>query len=430
MILPYLKLISKRNFALLWSSQITSQFGDRLTQIALVAVVGSFFKDSTNIGLAIIFSMTIIPVILFSPATGVYADRWDKRKIMYVCDFFRFLMVMLIPLFFLRPEKTGFFPIICVIVFISSTLGRFFIPTKMAFIPQLVREKDIFLANTIIAITAIGAAAFGIGLGGIIVDGLGLRPAFYLDAFTFFASASFIFFIKIKQEKQFSAHDIVEISKDVVENIKKSFLKEIADGIKYILTAKETKYAFRTFLFLFSYLGALSTVYINFIQTTLGTSSEQVKEVSFVVLSVGAGAFLGALVYGRLGHKFSIKKVINFSTLLASLFLFLFIVRINHSRSINEAIALNFLLGILISPILVGVNSLIHNTSEKAFLGRIFGSIESVSHFGFLITMFISSFLADQVKFLDSFKIIISIAIIGFIVSTFFLINDAKANRT
>ncbi len=428
MILPYLKLLSKRNFALLWSSQITSQFGDKFTQLALVAVVGFFFKDSSSLGLAIIFSMTIIPVILFSPVTGVYADRWDKRKTMYFCDFFRFLLVLLIPLFFLRP---GYFPVICIIVFISSALGRFFIPTKMAFIPQIAKKNEIFLANTIIAVTAITAAVFGVGLGGVIVDGLGLKLAFYIDSLTFFASAAFIFFItKQKEKKHFSPNDIVGLSRDVVENIKKSLLKELTEGIRYILATDETKYAFRTFLFLFSYLGALSTVSVRFIQSTLGTSPEQVKEVAFIILSLGAGAFLGSLIYGRLAHKISVKKVINYSTLLASLFLIFFVARVNSARVLFEAMLLASFLGVLLSPILVGVNSLIHNTSEEAFLGRIFGSIESIGHLGFLVAMFISSFLADHIKFLSPFTIIIAVGIIGSLFSFFFLISDAKTQRT
>lgn len=426
MILPYLKLISKRNFALLWSSQITSQFGDKLTQVALIAVVGFFFRDTSSLGLAVMFSMSIIPVILFSPVTGVYADRWDKRKTMYFCDFLRSILILLIPLFFLRP---GYFPVICIIVFVSSALGRFFIPSKMAFIPQIAEKNEIFIANTIVAVTAITAAMFGVGAGGIIVDGLGLKPAFYLDAFTFFASATFIFFINQKNGKHFSADDIVGLGRDVVQNIRKSFLKEFAEGARYILSTHETKYAFRTFLFLFSYAGALSTVYIRFIQDALGVSAEQVKEIGFVILAMGAGAFLGSLVYGRLAHKAPVKSVINCSTLLSSLFLIFFVAWIKHSPLIWEAVGLSFFLGVLLSPVFIGVNSLIHHTSEKAFLGRIFGSIESIGHFGFLAAMFITSFLADRIALFSPFIIIVLVSVIGSILSALFLISDVKNRR-
>jgi MFS family permease len=424
MIAPYFKILAKRNFSLLWSGQITSQFGDKLTQLALVSLVGFFFKNSSSLGLAVIFSMTIIPVIIFSPVTGVYVDRWDKRKTMYFCDFFRGALVLLIPLLFL---KAVYFPLICLIIFVSSTLGRFFIPAKMAFIPQIIKKKDIFIANTLISVTATTAAIFGIGMGGIIVDNLGLKATFYIDALTFFISAMFIFFIAKIEKKHFSPNDIMGLGREVVQNIKKSFLKELAEGFKYIMATDETKYAFRTFLFLFSYLGAISTVYIRYIQTTLGASSQDVKEVAFIGIFLGAGIFLGSLIYGRLAHRLSIKKVINYSSISASFFLLFFVIWIKYNPITLHAIVLSFILGILLSPIFIAVNSLIHNTTKKALLGRIFGSLEFIAHLGFLITMFIASFLADL---FNPFTIITTVGIIGSLFSIIFLINDVKSSRT
>ncbi len=423
MIAPYFKILTKRNFSLLWSGQITSQFGDKLSQLALVSLVGFMFKDSSSLGLAVIFSMTIVPVILFSPVTGVYVDRWDKRKTMYICEFSRGLLILLIPFLLLR---AAYFPLICLIIFVSSTLGRFFIPAKMAFIPQLTEKNEIFIANTLVSVTATTAAVFGIGMGGVIVDSLGLRAAFYIDALTFFASAIFIFFIARVEKKYFSPNDIVGLGRDVVQNIKKSFLKELTDGIKYILATDETKYAFRTFLFLFSYFGAISTVYIRYIQNTLGASSQQVKEVAFIGIFLGAGIFIGSLVYGRFAHKVSIKKVIDYSSFSASLFLLFFVIWIKYYPFTLHAIILSILWGILLSPIFIGVNSLIHNTTEKALLGRIFGSLEFIAHLGFLVAMFIASFLADL---LSPFTIITSIGIIGSIFSIIFLIKNVKSSR-
>jgi MFS transporter, DHA3 family, macrolide efflux protein len=422
MIVPYLKILTKKNFSLLWFGQITSQFGDKLTQLALVSLVGFFFKDSSSLGLAVIFSMTIIPVIIFSPVTGVYVDRWDKRKTMYFCDFFRGIFILLIPLFFL---KAAYFPLVCLIIFASSTLGRFFIPAKMAFIPQIISKKDIFIANTIVSVTATTAAMFGVGMGGIIVDKLGLEATFYIDALTFFSSAAFIFFIAKIEKKHFSPNDIVGLSREVVQNIKKSFFKELTEGFKYILATDETKYAFRTFLFLFSYLGAVSTVYIRYIQTTLGASSQNVTEVAFIGIFLGAGIFFGSLIYGRIAHKIAIKKVVNYSSLFASFFLLFFVIWIKYNPFILHAIVLSSILGILLSPIFIAVNSLIHSTTKEALLGRIFGSLEFTAHLGFLITMFIASILADL---FNPFIIITSVGIIGSFLSMFFLISDAKSS--
>jgi len=75
----------------------------------------------------------------------------------------------------------------------------------------------------------------------------------------------------------------------------------------------------------------------------------------------------------------------------------------------------------IISPVFVGVNSLIHVKSDKKILGRIFSGLEVISHLGFLITMYVSSFLAD---IFNPFTIIISVGIIGTCCSIFFILTN------
>ncbi|MCM8820144.1 MAG: hypothetical protein NC925_05045, partial [Candidatus Omnitrophica bacterium] len=62
-----------------------------------------------------------------------------------------------------------------------------------------------------------------------------------------------------------------------------------------------------------------------------------------------------------------------------------------------------------------------HNHQEKAdnnFFGRVFSSLEFISHFSLLISMFIFAFLAD---IFSPFTIIIIIGIIGTLFATFLL---------
>lgn len=412
MIVKYLKILAKRNFFLLWFGQIISQFGDRLTQIALIGLVSQNAAGLSSSRLAFVMSMTIIPVFIVSPISGVYIDRWNKRKTMYVSDFLRGIFILLIPFFFI---KSGSFIPIYILVFLSFSAGRFFIPAKMAFIPEICGKQDIFLANSLISITAAAAAAIGVGLGGIIFEKYGAVLSFNLDAATFFISALAVFFIAAKFKGEFFVKDIIHIGKDVVSGVKKSFAGEFKEGVKYIFNSKETKYAFKIFLFLFSYTGGLYVVFIRFIQEAL---SSVTKDVGFIAVSVGSSIFLGSLIYGRIAHRFSVKKVINSSILLSSLYIIFFAVSLRAHPHTLRAIFLAFGLGLLISPVIVGVNALIHKESDQKLLGRIFSGLEFISHLGFLVSMFIFSFLADM---LNPFTIIVSIGIIGTFVSLLFV---------
>ena len=418
MILNYFKLLRKRDFFLLWLGQIISQFGDRLTQIALIGLVSQITRSSS--GLALMMSMAIIPVFFISPISGVYIDRWDKRKTMYISDLLRGICIVSIPFLFLNVSLG---PVIYIVIFLSFSVGRFFIPAKMAFIPRLIDKQEIFMANSLVSVTATVAAVLGFGLGGIIVEKYGIRSAFILDAATFFVSGALIFFIRTEGKGEFFVEDILRIGKDVVKSIKKSFVRELKEGVKYIVTSSETKYAFLIFLFLFSYIGGLQIVFIRFIQEMLSTVT---KELGFIVVSLGAGIFFGSLVYGRIAHRFSIKKTINLVILIASVYIILFAIFTKFYPSSLQAIILAFFLGIIISPVFVGVNALIHRESEEHLLGRIFSGLEFTSHLGYLAAMFIFSFLAD---IFSPFTIIVSIGIIGSLLSFLFIFKNGQNRR-
>lgn len=426
MLRQYLKLLKRRNFFLLWLGQIISQFGDRLTQIALLGLVSkvSLTAAGSSVStsrLAFVMSLAIVPVFIISPISGVYIDRWSKRKTMYISDAVRSIFVLLIPFAFIRFNSLVS---VYVLVFLSFCIGRFFIPAKMAFIPEIVDKEDIFLANTLISTTAAIAALIGIGFGAIIFETYGAATAFTLDAATFLISALAVFFITTTNGGSFIFRDIVDIGKDVVSTAKKSFITEFKEGIKYIRTSNETRYAFKMFFFAFSYIGSLYVVFIRFIQETLTTL---VKDVGFTVVALAAGIFFGSLFYGRIAHKIDVKKTINATMFIASLYLIFFVIFLKIHPTPLNAVILGFILGLVASPIVVGINTLIHQESDGNLLGRIFSGLEFISHLGFLVFMFIFSFLAD---IFTPFTIIISVGIIGAFISLIFVLKNDSSSRT
>ena len=413
MLRRYLHIIRKRNFSLLWFGQIISQFGERLTQIALVGLISKASMSAAS--LASVMSMAVIPVFIISPIAGVYIDRWSKKKTMYTADLIRSVFILLIPFLFLKFKTM--LPIY-ILIFLSFSAGRFFIPAKMSFIPRVVSKGDIFMANSLISITATIAAILGIGFGGVIIEKYGVTVGFILNATTFFISAMAIMLINVRERGEFIPKDIIDIGKEVVGTMKKSFAWELREGIRYIINSHETKYAFKTYLFLFAYIGGLYVVFIRFIQ---GVLSSVTKDLGFSAVFLGAGIFTGSVLYGRFAHRFAIKRIVNYAILAASAYLIFFVTLLISYPYTWLCVSLSFILGITISPAFVGINVLIHSESDTKLLGRIFSGLEFTSHLGFLIAMFISSILAD---IFQPFTIIIFVAIIGILFSLIFIFTD------
>ena len=159
--------------------------------MALIAFIHLRAPGST-IEIAKILSFTIIPVFLIGPLAGVYVDRWDRRRTMYICDLLRSGLVLLIPTFLFNTKNM--FPVYA-IIFIMFSIGRFFVPAKLSIIPDLVKSRDLLLANSLVNVTGMLAAIIGFGVSGVVVEWLGAKSGFYLDSLSFLISAIMIFFI-------------------------------------------------------------------------------------------------------------------------------------------------------------------------------------------------------------------------------------------
>ena len=379
-------VLKNRNFFLLWLGQIISQLGDRLDQMALIGLVNLRMPGST-LAIAKILSFTIIPVFLIGPIAGVYVDRWNRRRMMYVCDFLRAVLVLTIPLFLFYRES---FIFIYLVIFVVFSIGRFFVPAKLSIVPDLVKEKDLLMANSLVHTTGMIAAILGFGISGLIVEWLGAKSAFYLDAVSFFISGFLIFLIA---KKSTASMNLKKVGREIVEVIKKSVFQEIKDGVLYFIRKKEIRFTAGIIFILWSALGAVYVVLIVFVQEQLRSVT---KDLGLLIMFLGTGLFIGSLIYGRFGQRLSHYKVIFSSLILSGIMLIIFSMAISRYHSFTIAAALSFALGLLIAPIMIASNTIIHKVSDNEMMGKIFSSLEIVMHLGFLLFMFISSILADK----------------------------------
>lgn len=401
------KVLKNRNFFLLWVGQIISQFGDRLGQMALIAFVYLRAPGST-LQIAKILSFTIIPVFLIGPLAGVYVDRWDRRRTMYVCDFLRSLLVLSIPLFLFYTKNLG---LIYLIIFIAFCIGRFFVPAKLSIIPDLVDSRDLLIANSLINTSGMIAAVLGFGISGVVVEKLGAKSGFYLNSLTFLISAAFIFLIS----KRFATPMSFEkVSKEIVEVIRKSILQEIKEGVLYFIRKKDIRFTSGIIFALWSALGSVYVVVIVFVQKTLHSTT---KDLGLLVMFLGIGLFLGSLVYGRFGQRISHYKIIFVSLVLSGIMLTVFAIGIYYYPNFIVAALLALCLGLIVSPIMIASNTIIHNVSDNEMLGKIFSSLEIIMHLGFLLFMFISSILAER------FSHLLILVIVGCLLSLLGLVS-------
>ena len=382
------EVLSERNFFLLWVGQIISQFGDRLNQMILIAIVyartpGSPFE------LAKFFSFTIIPSFFVSPIAGAFIDRWDKKRTMIVCDVLRALIVIAIPLLFADLKSSPSVPIYAA-VFLIFAVSCFFLPARLSIIPDLVSKEKLLVANSLFTVTAMIGAIFWLVVGGILVEMLKARGGLYLNSLIYLLSAAAIVFITGHRRRRKKAEGSVNIE----EIIKTSLVGEIKDGIKYLAAHDEARFAFRMIFVLMAGAGAAYAVVIVFIQEAMGSMT---RDLSLLGLFLGAGFFIGSIAYGRMGHRFSKAKSIFACLILCGISMCAFTAVLKGTRSFLGASVVAMILGIAMAPIGISTNTLIHEMVDEKMRGRIFSSLGIAMNLAFLIFMLGAAKLAERI---------------------------------
>ncbi|MFH0754461.1 MAG: MFS transporter [Candidatus Omnitrophota bacterium] len=381
-----------RSFVCFWLAQLVSQFGDRINQMALVGLVaGRQFGAESTMELAKLLAFTIIPVFIVGPIAGVYVDRWDRKMTLFVCDLLRGLLILTIPfIFFARDSMIPIY----IIIFLAFCLSRFYVPAKMSIIPEIVPEEHLHVANSLATVTGMIAFVLGALLGGLIVEYGGARGGFLCDAVTFFVSALLVSFItRDRQKNHIKPAEIVATGKEMA-GAYKHVLHEIVDGVKYILAHRDIRYIINLMMVLFMAVGAIYVVIIVFIQTAFGSIT---KHLGFLAVGLGVGLFLGSLAYGHWGKKKNHVETIFSCLIMGGIMIAIFAFGVEAFKSIWFAQALAVVLGMVVGPIVISANTVVHKVATTAMQGKVFSAMEFAIHLAFLVMMFASSKLSEFV---------------------------------
>lgn len=412
--------LKNKNFSIFVLSQTVSQFGDKLNYIALIGIIG-LYPGSVSFLLSQLIIAITLPVIIFGPIAGVLVDRWNKKKVMVICDALRMVCAILIPVVFISTHSI--YPVFAV-VFFMFLLTLFFNTARNSIIPNLVPKGGILKANSLVNFVGRGATFLGMLIGGLIVDwhmwykliGLaGWTVAFILDAVTFSASAFMLYLIKIKLTKPPKREKHLE-ARGVFLLVRKGLLgiwHELKHALQMIPKKKDLGFAMSSIVLMIIGTCVIYVLVIPTVQQDMGWGTSGVG----ILASAGAiGLLVGAFLIGVMGHRFDLKDLMLFCFILigGGLVLFPFI---THHLIFAGII---FVAGLAISPIFIGQDTLIHRSADELVRGRMFSIRDWIYHcliaVGSLFIGSLTTFVRKDAIFIVSGISLVVLAIIGWLV--------------
>ena len=171
-----------RNYRLFFVGQLISMMGTWMQTVAQSFLVLELTHSGTQLGLTT--AARFLPVLIFGPAGGLFADRRDKRRVLLVTQ----TAAGLIAAVFAVLTATGEMRLwtVYLLAIALGFVNVFDNPARQAFISEMVPSGDLANAVTLNSVAMNMARVFGAALGGLFAA-LGLALCFGLNAVSFAA---------------------------------------------------------------------------------------------------------------------------------------------------------------------------------------------------------------------------------------------------
>ena len=172
-----------RNYRLFFFGQLVSMMGTWMQTVAQSFLVLDLTHSGTALGL--VTAVRFLPILVFGPAGGLFADRRNKRRILYVTQALSGLLAAVFAIL------TGTHLIQMWLVYLLAlSLGFvnvFDNPARQTFISEMVPPDDLPNAVTLNSVSMNLARVFGAAVGGVLASVLGLALCFACNAISFAA---------------------------------------------------------------------------------------------------------------------------------------------------------------------------------------------------------------------------------------------------
>ena len=202
-----------RDFMVLWSSQVVSTVGTRVTSIAFPLLVLAVTHSPAKAGV-VGFAQTLPFLLLYLPA-GAFTDRWNRKRTMLACDAGRAVALGSIAI----TVALGWLSMAQVVVaaLIEGSLFVLFDLAEGAALPQLVAEEQMPAAIAQNQAKTQGADVVGQPLGGVLFSTAWLLP-FLVDAVTYLVSFVALLFIR-RPLQQPRARQPIQLKTEIAEGL-------------------------------------------------------------------------------------------------------------------------------------------------------------------------------------------------------------------
>ena len=304
-------LLKNREFLLMQIGTNISRIGTFMQEVAVNWQLYQITKSPLSLGILGLFKF--LPVLIFSFFSGLAADVYNRKKIIFVVQIFSIINAGLLAILTITGKITPL--LIYILVGLEAGLYSFEAPARQSIGPTIVDKKDFPFAVNIMNIFYQSTKFIGPALAGFVIAFYEVKTVYIINAISFVAVIIALVMMKPlpkgEQKPEFN-------------------LKEILTGIKYVFKTPLIK----------------SCMFIDFFATFFGSSTTLMPIFAVDILKVGptemgflyaapsVGAVLAGLGFPFFSHFKSKGKILVYAIIFYGINIFLFAISKNFYLSL------------------------------------------------------------------------------------------------
>jgi MFS family permease len=206
--------LRQRNYRLFFFGQLVSVIGTWMQTVALSFLILDLTHSGIQLGLTT--AARFAPMLFFGPAGGLFADRMDKQRVLYVTQTLSGLLAAAFAVLIATHSIR-----LWIVYLLAVALGFvnvFDNPARQSFISEMVSGRDLPNAVTLNSVSMNMARVFGAALGGVLAAAIGLALCFTCNALSF--GAVLISLAIMRRSELFQARRVPKQKRQVREGLR------------------------------------------------------------------------------------------------------------------------------------------------------------------------------------------------------------------
>jgi MFS family permease len=340
------RVLAYRNFATYLAGSAFSLHGLWVQRVAIGWLAWELTGSEAWLGLLALAEL--LPVVVFGPLFGVWADRLDRKAVAYVTNAINITLASLLCILTATAAIDIF--TLWVITALLGCVSSAFQPVRLSLIPSLVPRELLSGAVAAQSIVFNVSRFVGPAIAGVAIAAFGLWSAFAINAASYFAMIAAIFLVRLNpRDERTEPHD---------------FIAEFKAGFAY--TYRHREISWQILVVAISALTGRATIVMlpAFAGEIYAGGSGLLAALTSVA---GAGAVLAGVVLTRLGVGHGLRRATVVGTVATGVLM----IALGMLDSIAAGVVVLAALGFCLTLVGIGSQTVIQSAVSETMRGRV-----------------------------------------------------------